>query len=381
MTKHIHWWEFPLDLTSIKLEKNFKEKFFKKSEEYFSTTGKIALFLQKKSKLYSKNITSDYRIVWYYKKKAEYIPAWVIYEIAKKINFKLSEIEKYIKSYVSTYGRLYGYKPKLPVIVTPEFISIAIHMMCDGSVAKKNFFYYQKGKIGLERFKRLIQNVFGGYEIKEYKRGCYIPALFSEVITRYLNVDTYLSAKCRIPKKIMNGDKQVKIATLLAVLHDDGNVSGRVRLLSSNRNFAYDLKSIMESLNYQCTVSIFKRKGKMKGDHYALYLSANSLKKFAKDCEELIIKFSDMHIGRKLNEIKNIIRINNRKWKQRRKFKTKDIILESLTRGPKTVYELREIVNINLWTTYHHLQQLMRKNRVKKFKSGKSYKYTLTRQL
>jgi hypothetical protein len=275
----------------------------------------------------------------------------------------------------------YIYNPKFPVIVTPEFTSIAVHIMCDGSIAKNNFSYFQKDKIGLERFVKLIQNIFGEYKVNKYKRCYYIPAVFSKVITRHLEIDSYLSDRCRIPKKVMTGKKEDKIATLLTVLHDEGNVSGRVRLLSSNKNLINDLKNIMESLNYQCTVSTFKRKGKMTKDHYSLYLNAVSLKDFFQDCKELIHKLPDMHIGRKLNEIENIININNRNWKQRKKFKTKNIILNSLIESPKTAYELRKIANINLWTTYHHLQQLMKSNKVKKFKMGNSYKYVLTHQL
>jgi hypothetical protein len=107
MAECIHWWEFPLNLLSLKLEKDFKEKLFEESDKHFITTGNLAKFLQEKSKLYGKNIISDHRIVWYYKKKAEYIPAWVIYEIAKSINLELLKIEKNIEAYTSTYGRLY----------------------------------------------------------------------------------------------------------------------------------------------------------------------------------------------------------------------------------------------------------------------------------
>jgi len=235
MRECIHWWRFPLNLISLKLKLEFKEEFFEEAKEKFVLVNKLALFLQEKSKLYNKNITTDYRIIWQYHKRAEYIPAWVVYEIAKKIKTNLLKIEKNIQGYISTYGRLYILKPKLPIKITPEFISIAIHGMCDGCVNKNHFGYLQKGKFGLKRIIKLFFNVFGRYRIKKYKRMYYFPTIFSVIITNYFRIPTYLSAECRIPSKILRGNKTAKIATLLAVLHDDGNVSGNVRFLSSNR--------------------------------------------------------------------------------------------------------------------------------------------------
>lgn len=378
MVKYIHWWQLPLNLISIKLKKEFKEKFFEEIQKHFTSFSEVALFLQEKSKLHNKKITTDRRIVWHYHRKAEYIPAWVIYEISKKIRINLLEIERNIQGYVSTYGRLYIFKPKLPIKITPEFTSLAIHGMCDGCVSKNHLVYFQKEKFGLKRIERLFFNVFGKYKIKKYKRAHYFPVIFLATITNYFHIPTYLSAKCRIPRKILKGNKENKIATLLAVLHDDGNVSGSVRFLSSNREFILDLKNIAESLGYKCNISIFKQKGKMKKDHYSLSLSYDCIEKFVLDCDELISKYPNLHIGRKLNKIKNIIKFNHRGWRQRKKFETKKIILKALNIEPKTAFELREVANINLWTVYHHLQQLMGFGKIKKYKEGSQFKYQLT---
>jgi hypothetical protein len=93
----------------------------------------------------------------------------VIYEISRKIKIDLLKIEKNIEGYVSTYGKLYILKPKLPIKITPEFVSLAIHGMCDGCVNKNHFAYFQKENFGLERIRKLFSNVFGEYKIKKYK--------------------------------------------------------------------------------------------------------------------------------------------------------------------------------------------------------------------
>jgi len=377
MINYIHWWQFPLNLVSLKLEDKFKEKFFEKTKKHFKSFSKTALFLQDKSKLYNKKITTDRRIVWYYHRKAEYIPAWVIYELSKEIKANLLGFEQNIQGYVSTFGRLYIFAPKLPIKITPEFTALAIHGMCDGCVNKNHLSYFQKEKFGLKRIAKLFFNVFGKYKVNKYKRAHYFPTIFLAIITNYFRIHTYLSATGRISAKILNGNREDKVATLLAVLHDDGNVSGNVRFFSSNKKFILDLKNIAESLGYKCNISVFKQKGKMTKDHYSLFLSCDSIEKFAQDCNELIARYPNLHVGRKLNEIKNIIKFNHRGWKRRKKFETKRIILNALKIKPKTVFELREIANINLWTVYHHLQQLIKQNKVKKYKVGPRFKYQL----
>lgn len=207
MTRYIHWWQFSLNLISLKLETKFKENFFEEAKKHFVSSSKLALFLRERSKLYNKNITTDYRIVWQYHKGAEYIPAWVIYEISKKIRINPLKIEKHIQGYVSTYGRLYIFKPKLPIKITPEFTSLAIHGMCDGCVNKNHFGYFQKGKFGIKRITKLFFNLFGEYKIKKYKRMHYFPTIFSAIITKYFHIPTYLSARCKIPRKILKGGR------------------------------------------------------------------------------------------------------------------------------------------------------------------------------
>jgi hypothetical protein len=167
---------------------------------------------------------------------------------------------------------------------------------------------------------------------------------------------------------------------LIAALHDEGNVSGRVRFFSSNKEFVMDLATIVKSLGYGYSISVIKQKGKMKKDAYCLSLRYNSVEKFANDCDRLVSKFPNLYPGRKLDEIKNIIKIklNRRSWKRRKNFETKKLILKALSKEAKTALELREIVGINLWTVYHHLQQLIEEGKIKKKKDGRQFKFQLS---
>lgn len=301
----------------------------------------------------------------------------MIFEIGNQINFGLTRIERNIISYISSSGKIIIKNPKLPVKVTPVFASIAIHIMCDGSKSANKFFYSQKRYSELERFIKLIKYVFGNYETNS-KRGHYVPAIFTTVVSQYYKIDNFLSSECRIPKKILNGDKNFKVAALLSFLHDDGNVSASVRFLSSNRYFLLDLFNLVKSLDYGCNnLSTMKKRFKMKKDGYSFTLKPSGVNNFFNDSRILIKEFPLMDVGRKLSYMESYVGFRNRKWKQRKKFETKEMIKNALKDEPKTAYELRNIINVTLWTTYHHLQHLMNKNEIKKIKHDKRYKYYL----
>jgi predicted HTH transcriptional regulator len=72
-------------------------------------------------------------------------------------------------------------------------------------------------------------------------------------------------------------------------------------------------------------------------------------------------------MGKKFENIEKAIRIKNRGWIQRNKGETKQIILNSLKEGHKTAFELRDLSNISIWTAYHHLQQLIKKEKITKY--------------
>jgi len=115
--------------------------------------------INKISKKYGKNwnFKRQRLLLWEYKNNTEFVPAWFVYESALFIGIDLFEIEENICEYISFSGKNRIYKPKLPVLVTPEFTAVAIHTMCDGhytTCGKIN--YAQKEKKNLDRFVRLF---------------------------------------------------------------------------------------------------------------------------------------------------------------------------------------------------------------------------------
>ena len=92
---------------------------------------------------------------------------------------------------------------------------------------------------------------------------------------------------------------------------------------------------------------------------------------FYNDLKVLFDAYPLLHIGKKFKEIEKFVNIQNREWNQRNKLETKNIIINNLKYGEKTAFELRDITNVSLWTVYHHLQQLIKKGKVSKYKKFK----------
>ena len=244
-------------------------------------------------------------------------------------------------------------------------------MICDGTVRERSFFYFQKNKDYLERFIGIVKNVFGNYHTNP-KRGHIVPLIFKNIISNYFDAYFFRSLTAKLPKKVFELPKLHKVAILTAALLDDGSSISCIAFYSASTDFIKNLKILAESLDYKCTkIIIRKPKHERKHNLYRFNISAESIRLFFLDLKELFRIYPKLHIMKKYEDIKQFIEIEDRGWSQRGKGESKRIILTTLKEGEKTSYELRDIVNINLWTTYHHLQYLVKKDKVTKYKKFK----------
>lgn len=175
-----------------------------------------------------------------------------------------------------------------------------------------------------------------------------------------------------MPDKIKSLGKLHKLAVLSSFLVDEGCTVCSVHFCSSNFKLLRDAISIAESLGYKCNCLLTvhpSSKNKLTNKHYKFTLSASSIEKFYLDLKFLFKEFPTLYIGKKFENVEHMVKIKNRGWNQRAKGETKQIILNSLKDKDKTAYEIRDLANISLWTTYHHLQQLIKKGKVIKYKS------------
>jgi len=369
----IHWWQFPLNDLSVKFSDTFKTEFFHKIYTERSKSLDFAKYVNEKSEKYNKNWNFKRQrvLLWDYKANAEFVPAWFVYESARYLKLDLLEIEKNMVAYMTFRGRTIIEKPELPIKATPLFSSILLHMMCDGTVRKGMFFYFQKDKKGIKRFENIVKSVFGEYK-SQYKRGYYAPLVFLSIISGYYNVYSFTSFNSDIPEKLIQQPRLHRIAALAAALFDDGSAMSSVRFYSASEKFISNLKKLIETLDYNCNQILIRKCNYRKNYKiYTVNISASSLNSFYTDLKILFEKFPLLHIGKKFLEIEKLVNIQNRGWNQRNKLETKNIILNTLKDDEKTAFELRDTVNVSLWTIYHHLQHLMKKGKVTKYKKFK----------
>ena len=387
--EEIHWWQFPLNDFSIKLNNNFKNELFNRIYTERSRSLDFASYINKVSKKYNKNwnFKRQRLLLWEYKNHTKFIPAWFVYEAALYLGINPSLVEKNIIAYITFRGKNEIYKPILPVKITPEFTAILIHAMCDGCLTpNENFCYAQKDKDNITRFINILKNIFGDYIVVDSKRKdgtptTYTPKIFAKIISHHYGIRTFLSFKCRIPYKIKFYNKLHNLAVLSTFLIDEGHTASSICFSSSNKKLLKDLIFIAGSLGYKCNslVTYYPTdKNKLTDKHYKFALSASSLEKFYLDLKYLFEKYPYLYIGKKFENIEKSIKIKNRDRIQKRKGETKQTILNSLKDGNKTAYELRDLANISIWTTYHHLQQLTKKGIVIKYLAySKTYLYKL----
>lgn len=349
-----------------------------------SKSLQFADHINKVSKKYGKNwnFKRQRHLLWEYKKHTKFVPGWFVYETALYFNMDLSIIEKKIIRYMTFRGKNEVYKPNLPIFVTPEFTAIAIHAMCDGSfIPSEQISYSQMDRNNFKRFIKILENVFGKYKFSDGKRKdnvsvTYTPKIFAKIISDYYNIKDFSTFKCRISTKIKSSTKLHKLSVLSSFLLDEGHTVAGTNLSSSNKRFLMDIIEIAKSLDYQCNSLVTyhpneNENNKLTRNHYRFSLSAYSLEKLYLDLKYLFEKFPSLHIDKKFENIENSIKIRNRGWIQRGKGETKQIILNLLEEGDKTAFDLRDLTNISIWTVYHHLQQLMKKKKITKYKKFK----------
>ena len=147
--KEIHIWNFPPIETYIKLEEKFRHCLLSKFIKQFKNESLAITHLNNRSKKYG--IERKYSRGMFHlwgkgysnernKRKTRTIPLWVLIEISKYItktkflhNQIMEDIEKNIEYYNAVSGSSRIIKPRLPIYLTPELISIIFHFCGDGA--------------------------------------------------------------------------------------------------------------------------------------------------------------------------------------------------------------------------------------------------------
>lgn len=207
--------------------------------------------------------------------------------------------------------------------------------------------YKQFNKRYRDLFIKKIESVFGdiNYDNKYIGDGgttqVYFPVAVSELMFRLYNLDenSFKSETARVPVKILNKDWKHKLAFLIGIIIDEGNIdSGLILIRMKNEELIKDLGRICGDLRYKTTIKTGK------DGMINLYILSESAKNFYKHYKKLLEEYLEADLGYKGEKIEEFI---NRLDKPKRYVPGNKInILRELSKEKLTVNELAKRLNI-----------------------------------
>lgn len=323
--KEIHIWAFPPTLTFVKLNEEFRIKFFKKLKEMIGSREGVLKYFNKSCKKYGINraYNSGHLSYWKIGKKLDRgkikninVPLWLLIESAKivsKNNYKkvLTDIEKNIEYYTGT-GKSHPISlPKLPLYLTPEMVSVIFHFMGDGHIGRKTVAssYRQMNRLGLDNFLKKLQNIFGDFDYpkKEFEDGrLNIPKIMTEFYIYYFNLPNTDTFKAYVPDNIKKMNKDFLLAGLISFIVDEGHIGEVITIYGKNKRLMSDIREIALKCGYLCH-PLREKYAYGKFDVYRFSISIKSYKKFYEDIIKLSNSFPTCTLAQKMDRLTNKI--------------------------------------------------------------------------
>lgn len=386
--EEIHIWEFPPTKTFIRLDDKFRKKLFRQLAEIGLTY--MADILNKNSTKYG--IKRKYSCSNFYswerglkrdrgKIKNANIPLWVLIEISKflsnseeKDNAIMQKIENHITMITGKGKSTPITKPKIPLRLTPELVSIVFHLCGDGHVEEGIgvSHYTQTDKSVLQNFSRKLKNVFGEFKITKVEYKILIPRVITDFLKHYFKISKFGWNAARIPVKIKNLPREFLVAGLAAFIVDEGHIGENIEIYSGNFNLLKDIEEIVLKLGYKSWgIKEKYRYGKLNS--YRLNLPQESSQLLYEDIKELAKEFPTCGLVGKLKNLKWMVKRTKRKWRRRKIGVTKKLIIDLLKKKEYSTTELAAKLNIKPSSTREHLRQLEKRKLVKKTKRGRKF--------
>ncbi len=321
--KNIHIWEFPKNLTFIRLNEEFRKDLFTKLKLKMSSTKEILNHINKNSFKYKikRRYNTGHISSWIkgYKKdrgkiKNVNIPLWLLIEISKNLsesnsnkNKMMIEIEENIEYYTGTGKSHPILNPKLPLFLTPEMVSVIFHFMGDGHIGRKKVVssYRQMNKEGLNNFLKKLNNVFGdfGYPKKEFENGrLNVPKIITEFYNYYFKLPNTNTFEAYVPNNIKGLKREFLLAGLISFIVDEGHVGEVITIYGKNYKLMEDVREVAIKCGYLCH-PIRKKYAYGKFDVYRFSISSKSYNKFYKDILVLSKEFPTCNLAQKQEKL------------------------------------------------------------------------------
>lgn len=373
------------------MENKFRFNLFDKAIKTVGSQKKLIDFINKKSKKYNirRNHSRLNLYSWIKGKKINRgkikkinVPLWILIECSKliskseKVNNKIMKsIEKNI-DYYTVWGNANPItRPKLPIYLTPELISIIFNFLGDGHIGRKQVCssYRQMNKEGLNNFLSRLKNIFGEFDYSkgEFKHGkLNVPKVITEFYKYYFNLPDTSTFKAYIPSNIKKLDKKNLTAGLISFIVDEGHIGEVITIYSKNERLLKDIREIAIKCDYECNIIREKyRYGVF--DSYRFHISTKSYLKMHNDISKLEKEFPLCNLAQKRKKFNILIKRKQRKNRQDKEGVTKKKILALLKKRPRIIDELVKILNIGNSGIREHLGDLEDKKKVRKLRRDK----------
>lgn len=375
--KKINLWNFPLTKTFVRIHNKYR---FILINEFIKRFGKEPLavdFINRSSVKYglkrkfSRGVFYCWRngfIIDSGKRKTKNIPLWVIIEISKILsktdspdNKVMRMVSQNIEYYCSIGGANRVYKPKIPILITPEFVSIVFHFCGDGHMSFKpgsSSSYAQINKDTLKMVYDKLKNCFGDFKFSlSDDAHLHIPKMITYIYSHYFDITTNNWYDARIPVDIMELSKPFLLAGLVSFIIDEANIGEVIEIYSKNYDLINDVRKVGIKCGYKCR-KIKKKYRYGIFDSYRFLISSDSYLDLHNDILNLQKKFPLCSLAHKTKRFEILVRRKQRNQNKGKDKVTKNKISNILTTESKSTFELAELLNIGPSSVREHLWKL-----------------------
>jgi len=304
-----------------------------------------------------------------------FVPLDIFLIICDKLKIDKNILQSNIISYKTAGGVNFIENPTLPIKIGPVFHMLFAHHIGDGTVInpKKGrlpyFGYRQFDKFYRTGYIRKIESIFGKIKFKEgdYFENTtrpYCPPVLSSLFFKYysLDVNGFKSTSSRIPKFVLEKDKDSLLSILIAFIIDEGHVdSTQITIVLKNKPLIDDLAKICEILNYKYKITY--RNNETYQDYGYLNILRDGVKMLYKDYTILNKSYPLIDLGWKGERIKNSLKVYGREI-----YKTKgnlEKILEILNTEELSVNQIANRINMTRQGVRYHIHNLIKSNKIK----------------
>lgn len=342
--REFHLEDLPSPKFYVFLKERFRKQLLKDKNRVLQITGKTESTLER----WRSGKCDRGRAMGKWQKGDQFVPLVDSMKVCKKSGIRVETLEKNIVAYKAPGAGSKIRNSILPLKERPELIGLLTHIICDGSGLPNNTNYYKNFNAPLlDEFERNLKVCFGDVETTRKENLIIFPKVITYALSHIYKI-TFGTFDARLPKDLWHLPKKFAAAAIRAFADDEASIGhSGIRFYSANKNLLNDLKSLIQYHFPDIKLSaIYVRQRKNTIEH-SFAISPLSFNEFHR-----AIGFTH-HV--KKADLEFYINKENRNWDHRPKGKTKEMILQELSKKEKSTKEMAKKLFITPKLITYHL--------------------------